>query len=315
MHDVAVLALHGVIPFDLAIPCEVFGRARLDTGDAYCVRVCGETPEVRAGDFTLRAPWALEHLVQARTVIIPGIEDPTLPVPDPVIEAIRTAASRGARVASVCTGAFVLAATGLLDGRRATTHWIAAASLKARYPAVIVDPDVLYIDNGQILTSAGASAGLDLCLHILRRDHGQAVAAQAARLAVAPLDREGGQAQFIHHEAAGTSESLAPLLAWMGENAALPLTIDQIAQRAAVSSRTLARRFQEQTSTTPLQWLLATRVRNARHLLETTRLPVEEIAALVGFDTAANFRERFRRTVGVSPAIYRRTFGTIEVGA
>ena len=309
MHDVAILALHGVVPFDLAIPCEVFGRTRVEAGNAYRVRVCGEGREVRAGVFTLRAPWDLQALAGARTVVIPGVEDPTLPVPDAVVEAIRAAAGRGARIASVCTGAFVLAATGLLDGRRATTHWKAAALLKARHPAVTVNPDVLYIDDGAILTSAGASAGLDLCLHMVRRDYGEIIAAEAARLAVAPLDREGGQAQFIHHEAAGTSESLALLLEWMAEHAARPLTVDEIARQAALSTRTLARRFREQTGSTPLQWLLAARVRNARRLLETTRLSIEEVAAAVGFDTAGNFRERFHRTMGVSPARYRRTFG------
>ncbi|HEU4538663.1 MAG TPA: DJ-1/PfpI family protein, partial [Polyangiaceae bacterium] len=213
-HDVAVLAMHGVVPFDLSIACAVFGHVRLPHGDGYGVRVCGEAPEVRAGAFNLRAPWGLEHVAGAHTVIVPGVSDPTLPVPEPVVEAIRRAAGAGARVASICSGAFVLAATGLLDGQRATTHWLVAALLAARYPAVTVDPDVLFVDNGRFVTSAGASAGLDMCLHLVRRDHGQAAAARAARLAVAPLERAGGQAQFIHHEAPASSASLAPLLDW-----------------------------------------------------------------------------------------------------
>ncbi len=311
MHEIAILALHGVIPFDLSIPCEVFGRVRLADGNGYRVRVCGEAPEVRAGAFSIRASWTLDHLARADTIILPGIEDPTLPVPEPVIDAILAAAGRGARVASICSGAFILASTGLLDGQRATTHWLAAANLAERYPAVIVDPDVLFIDNGQVLTSAGASAGMDLCLHMLRRDHGQAVAAQAARLAVAPLDREGGQAQYIRREAPGSHADLAPLLEWMRNNASRPLTLEQIAAKAATSCRTLNRRFKEQTGTTPLQWLLDLRVRNAQQLLETTSLTVNEVATRVGFDIPSNFRQRFRRTVGVSPKSYRQTFAGI----
>ncbi len=309
MHDVAVLALHGVIPFDLTIPCEVFGRL---PGDRYRVRVCGEGPEVRAAAFTIRAPWILDHVADADTVVIPGIEDPTLPVPDAAVEAVRAAARRGARVASICSGAFVLAATGLLDGRRATTHWLAAPLLAERYPAVRVDPNVLFIDEGQILTSAGASAGLDLCLHMVRRDHGQSVAADAARQAVVPLDREGGQAQFIRHERPRSGASLAPLLDWMAENAVRPLTVDAIARHASLSTRTLNRRFREQVGTTPLQWLLDARIRRAQELLETSSLDVVGIAAAVGFEAPSSFRERFRNTVGVSPATYRRTFAGAE---
>jgi transcriptional regulator GlxA family with amidase domain len=310
MHTVAILAMHGVVPADLAIPCDLFGRVRRpDPGEDYEVRVCGEAPEVRAGPFDIRAPWDLDDLARAETVIVPGIEDPTAPVPEPIVAALRAAAERGARIASVCSGAFVLAATGLLDGLRATTHWMIAGELAARYPAITVDPGVLYVDNGKILTSAGASAALDLCLHMVRRDHGHAAAAQAARLAVAPLEREGGQAQFIRRESPASSASIGPLLRWMDENSALPLTLAQLAARAGASSRTLSRRFRAQTGTTPLQWLLGARVRHARELLETTALSLEEIAAAAGFDGPATLRERFRREVGVSPSAYRRTFG------
>ena len=308
MHEIAVLALNGVSSFDLGIPCEVFGRLKVQGANVYRLRVCGESEEVRAGAFTIRAPWTLAALASADTIIVPGIDDPQLPVSDAVVHALRTAAARGARIASVCTGAFVLGAAGLLHGKRATTHWMVAADLAARHPSIVVDPNVLYIDEGQILTSAGAAAGLDLCLYMVRRDHGQAVAAQAARAAVAPLDREGGQAQFIEWEEPGSAESLAPTLVWMDRNAALPLTIEQISHEAGMSSRTLARRFKEQTGATPLQWLLATRVRKAREILETTQLPVDQVGQAVGFSTSAGFRERFRRTVGVSPGAYRRTF-------
>lgn len=310
MHTVAVLALHGVVPFDLAIPCEVFGRTRLARrDDEYDVRVCGEAAEVRARGFGIRAPYTLDDLAVADTVVVPGIDDPGMPVPDIVTAAVRTAHARGARVASICTGAFILAAAGLLDGRRATTHWQAAGLLARRYPAITVDPGVLYVDEGRIVTSAGASAGLDMCLHLLRRDHGHAIAAHAARLAVAPLDRDGGQAQFIVHEAPVSAASLSGVLEWMRANAHLPLTVNDLAGQAATSPRTFARRFREQTGTTPLQWLITARVRRAQELLETTRLSIEEIAAAAGFDGAAALRGRFRSVVGVSPKAYRGTFG------
>jgi transcriptional regulator GlxA family with amidase domain len=177
VHTVAVLALDGVVPFDLSTPCEVFGRVRLaDNRAGYDVRVCGAAKEVSAGAFDVRPHWGLRTLAKAETVIIPGLTDPSAPVPEAVVRAIRSAAAGGSRIASICSGAFVLAATGLLDGRRATTHWLAAEQLARRYPDITVDPSVLYVDNGQILTSAGAAAGLDLCLHLVRRDYGAAVA-------------------------------------------------------------------------------------------------------------------------------------------
>lgn len=310
MHVVAVLAVHGVIPFDLSIPCEVFGRVRLaNANDEYDVRVCGEAAEVRARGFSIRAPWTLDDLAGADTVVVPGVEDPTMPVPDAVVTALRAAGARGARIASICSGTFILAAAGLLDGRRATTHWLAAGLLARRHPAVTVDPGVLFVDEGRIVTAAGASAGLDMCLHLLRRDHGHGVAAHAARLAVAPLDRDGGQAQFIRHEAPGSAASLAALLDWMRENAHRPLSVDELARQAAASPRTFARRFREQTGTTPLQWLITARVRRAQELLETTPLSLEEVASAAGFDGAAALRDRFRRMVGVSPKAYRRSLG------
>ena len=310
MHRVAILACNGVVPFDLSIPCEVFGRAPLaDPADGYQVQVCGEAPEVRASAFNIRAPWTLDDLAQADTVIVPGIENPMLPVPDEIVSALTKAWSRGARITSICTGAFVLAAAGLLDGRRATTHWLAADLLAQRYPDVRVDRNVLFVDEGRIVTSAGAAAGLDMCLHLLRRDHGQAVAAQAARLAVAPLDREGGQAQFIRYEAPESVASLAPLLDWMCENLHRPLLIDDLARQAATSPRTLARRFRGQTGTTPLQWLITARVRRAQELLETTLLSLDEIASAVGFGDAVTLRGRFHSIVGVTPKAYRRSFG------
>ncbi len=318
MHTVAVLALDGVIAFDLSTPLEVFARTRLADGRApYRVRVCGAADEIDAGAFTLRAPWGLGALAEADTIIVPGCANPTVPVPDDVLDALRAAAARGTRIASVCAGAFVLAATGLLDGLRATTHWACAEALARRHPAVEVDPGVLYVDNGQFLTSAGAAAGLDLCLHMIRRDLGSAVAADAARLSVMPLEREGGQAQFIVHQLPPSPDgaTLEPVLRWMEENARRELGVAEIAERAGMSARTLNRRFREQTATTPLQWLHRARIRQAQYLLETTAHPVDRIAAQVGFGSPTAFRDRFRRQVGTSPHAYRRAFRSEPVSA
>ncbi|MGV9625263.1 GlxA family transcriptional regulator [Streptomyces sp. NPDC003487] len=312
MHTVVVLALDQVIPFDLSTPIEVFTRTRLPDGrPGYRLRVCAERDEIDAGAFTLRAPWGLDALGDADTIVVPGIADPTAPLPLAVGDALRQAAASGTRIASLCVGTFPLAATGLLDGLRVTTHWRAADLLAALYPKVTVDADVLYVDNGQFLTSAGAAAGMDLCLHMIRRDYGSAVAADAARLSVMPLEREGGQAQFIVHDHVLTPQGseLEPLLVWLRENLARDLTLDDIAARSGTSTRTLIRRFRSQTGTTPLQWLHRARIRQAQHLLETTEHSVERIGRQVGFGSPTTFRDRFKRTTGVSPQTYRRTFG------
>jgi transcriptional regulator GlxA family with amidase domain len=310
MHAVAVLALDGVLAFDLSTPVEVFGRARLPGGGrAYGVCVCAPYDEVDAGVFAVRAPWGLDTLAEADTVMVPGLADPTAPISEDVLGALRNAAEGGTRIASICVGAFTLAAAGLLSGLCATTHWAAARELSRRYPDVEVDAGVLFVDNGQILTSAEAAAGLDLCLHMIRRDHGSAVAADAAKLAVMPLERDGGQAQFIVHEQPGADgSSLEPLLRWMEENAHRNLVLNDIALRAKLSTRTLNRRFREQTGTTPLRWLRGARIRRAQYLLETTTHPVEQVARQVGFGSPTGFRDHFRRLVGTSPQAYRRAF-------
>ncbi|MGX9427168.1 MULTISPECIES: GlxA family transcriptional regulator [Bradyrhizobium] len=313
MHKVSVLAMDGFVPFDLSVPCEVFGRASGAAGVAsYSVRVCSEATEVRSRNFTLQTEWGLEELASADTVLVPGVEDPTAPVSPAVLGALQSAWERGARLASICSGAFVLAATGLLDGRRATTHWICADEFARRYPRIQVDPNVLFVDEGRLITSAGASAGVDMCLHLLRRDYGQAVAADAARLAVAPLVRDGGQSQFIRHEPPKSAASLASLLDWMSANLDRTLTVRSLADRARMSPRTLARRFQEQTGTTPLQWLLKMRIRRAQELLETSVASVDQIASSVGFESAVTFRSRFRKVAGISPTAYRHRFGARE---
>lgn len=311
MHQIAVLALHDFVPYDLSIACEVFSRTLTGSGTpAYEVKVCGPARTIRSRHFDMRVAHGLDAVARAGTVIVPGIEEPSAAVPEPVLAALRKAWSQGARVASICSGAFVLAASGLLDGRRATTHWIGAAKLAKRYPRITVEPDVLFVDEGRIITSAGASAGLDMCLHLVRRDHGQAVAAQSARLAVAPLSRDGGQAQFIRHEPPGSRASLAPLIEWMTVHIAEPLNVDALAKQAGMSPRTFARRFREQTDTTPLQWLVMARVHRAKELLETSGIPIDQIATLAGFDSPVTFRTRFRGMVGLAPTEYRRRFGT-----
>jgi transcriptional regulator GlxA family with amidase domain len=259
----------------------------------------------------LDVPWRLATLRRADTIIVPGIYPMDRPVPEELIRALRRATARGARVASICTGAFVLARTGALNGLKATTHWLATQELARRYPKIDVNPDVLYVDNGKILTSAGAAAGLDLCLHLVRRDLGAAVAARTARLAVMPLERAGGQAQFIEHEPPNVNEKTAmgPLLLWIEKNVEKELSLPVIARQAAMSTRTLGRRFVERVGATPAQWVAAARVRRAEQLLETTSLPVEEVAARSGFRSASVLREHFAEVVGASPVSYRRCFG------
>lgn len=306
-----------MLAFDLSTPIEVFGRARLPDGQAaYRVLVCSPNDEIDAGAFTLCAPWRLDMLMEADTILLPGLADPLVPLPDEVLVALRSAWARGTRMASICVGAFILAAAGLLDGLRATTHWAAACELAQRYPKVQVDPDVLFVDNGQILTSAGAAAGLDLCLHMVRRDYGASVAANVARVAVMPLECDGGQAQFIVHEPPTPDEAtLEPVLRWMEENAHRELRLEDIAAQAMMSTRTLSRRFREQTGTTPLQWLKCSRLRKAQLLLETTERSIEWIAMQVGFGSSTSLRDQFKQLVGVSPQAYRRAFrGTVTGG-
>ncbi|WP_144632276.1 GlxA family transcriptional regulator [Bordetella genomosp. 13] len=309
MRTVAVLVLPDFVPYDMGIACDVFSRVRLQGGRcAYRVLACSQTAKVHAAPFDIHVPWRLDQVVQADMVIVPGIEDPFRPIPPAVVKALRAARQRGALIASICTGAFVLAAAGLLDGRRATTHWAAASELARHYPAIDVDPGVLFVDDGDIVTSAGASAGLDMCLHLVRRHHGQAVASQAARLAVAPLHRDGGQAQFIPQSTPAPAAGLAPLFDWMLANLDQRIDVAALASRACMSPRTFARRFREQTGTTPIQWLLKSRVRRAQELLETTALSIDQVARAAGFDSPVTFRTRFQNLVGLTPSAYRRRF-------
>ncbi|MER7015871.1 helix-turn-helix domain-containing protein [Saccharopolyspora sp. NPDC000359] len=311
MHVVGVVAVDGVVGFDLTTVCQAFAAARPPGGASpYEVRVCGvPDAQVTAADtgcFRLTAPFGLDDLAAADTILVPGVQHWSRPVAPEVLELLADAAARGTRIASICTGAFVLAAAGLLDGMRATTHWNAARELAETYPRVEVDPSVLFVDNGQVLTSAGVCAGVDLCLHLIRRDHGSALASRAARLLVMPAFRDGGQAQFISYEQ--PTGSLQPTMGWMRANLHRGLPLTAVARRASMSVRTLNRRFREQTGTTPLRWLLLARVHRAQELLETTDLPVEDVAERCGFGSAATLRRHFASRVGTTPTGYRATF-------
>lgn len=309
VHRIAVVALPDSVASDVATPVDLFDRVRLPDGTAgYDVTVCGTAPEVRAGPMRIATDHGLDVLQDVDTIVVPGCQDPLAPAPDDLLAALKAAYANGIRISSICTGAFVLAAAGILDGKRATTHWLGASHFRATYPAVDLDPDALYVDEGQILTSAGASAGLDLCLHMVARDYGSAIAAESARLAVAPLHRAGGQAQFIVRNRQPANTELDHVLAWIETHARQRMTLGDMAEQAAISVRTLNRRFQAETGQTPIQWLTGVRVRHAQELLELTSESIEKIGYQVGFESSANFREQFKRVAGVSPQAYRMTF-------
>jgi len=325
MHRVTALCLDGVVAFDLSVPAQVFtlahptsttpgwGRSRMRErrGAAlYEFTTCSvDGGEVRTTTgFSLTPQSDLVALAVADTVVVPAYFDLFSPPPRPALRALREAAERGARVLSICTGAFALAHAGLLDVRRATTHWAFAAELARRFPAVDVDASVLYVDEGETMTSAGLSAGIDLCLHVVRKDFGAAAGDAVARHMVAAPQRDGGQAQFIERPVAAAAGSLEPTRRWAAERLAEPLDVAAMSRHAGVSQRTFARRFREETGTTPLRWLLAQRVQEARCLLEQSDLPVEEVAWRAGFGTAASLRDHFRRATATTPTAYRRTF-------
>ncbi len=311
MYTVFVLALPDAIAFDMATPIETFRRVRLPDGrPGYRLLVAGHQQTVQAGALTIAVDEGLDALERADLIVVPGRNDPSVPTPPVVLAALREASARGTRIASICVGAFTLAEAGLLDDRPATTHWVAADAFTSRFPQVHLDLEVLYVDDGTVLTSAGAASGIDLCLHIVERDYGSAVAADAARLAVAPLHRPGGQAQYIvrNRPTPRMSSSLGETLAWIERNAHREMTLADIASIARVSTRTLTRRFQDETGQSPMQWVSGVRIRHAQELLETTDYTVDRIAAQTGFSTTSNFRAQFGQLLGVTPGAYRTAF-------
>jgi len=305
MRRVVALALADVVAFDLSIAAQVFGHR---DEDLYAFRVCAQAPGTvpTTTGFGLRVDHGLEALRRAETIIVPGFAPLDSEPPDTVLSALRNADKRGARLISICTGAFALAAAGVLDGRRATTHWQSAGLLARRYPAIQVEPDVLYVDEGRVLTSAGVAAGIDLCLHVVRCDHGaRAANAIARRIIVAP-QRQGGQAQFVEQPVpADPKGTLERTRAWALDQLARPLTVTELARHAGYSERTFARRFRAETGTTPLQWLIVQRILKARALLEAGDLPIEAVARQCGFGNAASLRQHFRRATYTTPTAYR----------
>ena len=303
----------GVELFELAVAVDVFGTAVTgpDGRPLYRLSICGPASSVMtAAGFAMQVPGGLDVARAADTIVVAPAAVAG-PAPAAVLDALRAASGDGKRILSLCTGAFALAEAGLLDGHTATTHWSECADLARRYPRVRVDPRVLYVDEGNLLTSAGSAASLDLCLYLVQRDHGAETAAKVARDLVVPLHRPGGQAQYIEApmpDPAAGADRFGDTLAWLREHLAEPAAVRDLAERAAMSPRTFARRFLASTGTTPLQWILAERIRLAQRLLETTGLPVAAIAHQSGFGTADNLRKHFGRAVRTTPQSYRRAF-------
>jgi AraC family transcriptional regulator, transcriptional activator FtrA len=314
---VVALVYDGLCAFEFSCAAEVFGLSRPELGpDWYRFETCslkGASVSSQYG-MRMRAANGLERLHAAGTIVIPGWEGIDVPVPQAILDALRGAHARGARLLSICSGAFVLAATGLLDGMRATTHWRYAEALRHRYPEICVDPNVLYVDEGSILTSAGSAAGLDLCLHLVRRDYGSKIANQVARRLVIPPHREGGQAQFLerpvedHVRGPEQRGSLSVLLDKIRKRPGEHWHIAELARFAAMSERTFMRRFRAATGLSPADWVTRARIDAARELLENTALSIDHVAERCGLGTPTTLRHHFRKKVGVSPAQYRKRF-------
>lgn len=308
MHRVVILALDGVYPFELGIPSRIFG----DADGRYEVLTCSTDgrPVSTSADFEIAVGCGPQVLRTADTVVIPAfLPERAAPELDQPTAAALSEIRPGARVMSICTGAFVLAAAGLLDGRPATTHWLLAEDFRRWFPRVRLDPDVLFVDDGDVLTSAGAASGIDLCLHVLRKDHGSELANQVARRCVVPPSREGGQAQYIEQPVPKTPGlSTSRTRQWALDNLHLPLALAELARHARMSPRTFARRFRDETGMSPGQWVIRQRVSRARELLESTDLTVDQVAAHAGFATAASLRQHMHALIGVAPLAYRRTF-------
>ena len=309
--QVVALAFEGLLAFEFVVVAELFGRPRPEFEQWYDFKVCAiDPPPVRgSGGVLIDAEHDLELLERADTIVVPGWRDVDSPPPPELVDRLRAAYERGARLLSICTGSFMLAATGLLDGRRATTHWVWAEKLARRFPAIRVEPGVLYVDEGRIMTSAGSAAGIDLCLYVIRTDFGAGVANAVARRMVVPPHRDGGQSQFIDHPMTLEQQcSFSPLLDWMRENLTEEHTVENLAERAGLSPRTFARRFQHLVGTSPHRWLTRERIFRAQELLEKTSASVDRVAEEAGFGSAQVLRLHFRRHIGTTPTGYRKTF-------
>lgn len=310
---IAVIVFDRISPFHLAVPCAVFGEDRSDSGvPRFELLVCsGESGEVGTSiGFGLTGLHDLDVLERAGTVIVPSWRDPRELPPVPLLQALRAAFERGATIVGLCLGSYVLAAAGLLDGRRATTHWLWTDDLARRYPEIRMDRDVLYVDEGRIVTSAGGAAGIDCCLHLLRRSHGAEIASRVARRMVVPPHRQGGQAQYVETplQATAAPDRFGQTLEWVRQHLDRPHSIDSLAERLMMSRRTFTRRFRQQTGTTVGAWLLHQRLALAQRLLETTTTPVGLIAEQAGFGTEYSLRQHFARALRTTPARYRREF-------
>ena len=325
LRNVAVVVVHGFLPFEFGTICEVFGVDRTDDGlPSYVFGVvAGEPAPLRAyNDFTIQPSCGLERLEEADLIALPAVGDDRLAIsagragadaprafPEDLLAALRRAVDRGARVLSVCSGAFILGEAGLLDGRRCTTHWRNAEELARRYPAAKVDPDVLYVDDDPVITSAGTAAGIDACLYLVRKEQGSRVANGIARRMVVPPHRDGGQAQYVDQPVAPSCDgTLRDLLEWLRAHLDQPLTVRQLAARANMSERTFARRFVQDTGTTPQRWLIGQRILLAQQLLEESDETVDAIADRAGFGNATALRHHFRAWRGTTPNAYRRLF-------
>ena len=310
---IAVVAFDGISPFLLSIPCGVFGEDRSGAGvPRFALRICGlqAGPLTTSAGFSVVAPHGLEGLDGADTVIVPGWHGPRVAPPAALLAALRQAHGRGARLVGLCLGAFVLAAAGLLDGRQATTHWLWAAEFARRYPRIRTKPEVLYVDDGDVLTSAGVAAGIDCCLHLLRQWCGAEIASRVARRMVVPPHRQGGQAQYVELPLPRREdgERLSGALDWARQHLDQPLSVEALAEQARMSRRTFTRRFKQVTGATITGWLRHERLALAQRLLETSDLAVELIAARAGFGSSVSLRQQFRETFRVSPSAYRREF-------
>ncbi|PWI15662.1 AraC family transcriptional regulator [Streptomyces sp. Act143] len=314
LRNVAAVLLDGVHPFELGVVCEVFGIDRSDEGlPAYDFAVAsaeGPTLTTHVGGLTVGTPYGLERLEEADLIAVPAGSDYVVrDYPPALLDALVRAVDRGARVLSVCSGVFVLGAAGLLDGRRCSVHWKQATELGIRYPRAVIEPDVLYVDEDPVITSAGTAAGIDACLHIVRKEQGPEVANTIARRMVVPPHRDGGQAQYIERPLpASACDTVAEVLVWMQRHLDEEVTVEQLAARAHMSPRTFARRFQQETGTTPYRWILRQRVLLAQRLLEGTDETVDAVASRTGFGTAAALRHQFVRALGTTPQAYRRAF-------